>query len=317
MFSIPWGRLWDTTSVIKRERLGAALLALLLSGLVGTAGPAHATERSAASLVDAELCESLPFCTPSFWSWELALATYENRESDARVIAQQLMSLQKKNGRWGLGSPWGKTAVDFKQRTRHDAESWEVAEVGLNLLRHHQKFGDPAAKRAARNAASYLRQRVVSLGTGRYLAHMPDCNNYLQPHSTLASAALLDQFKRYREIASQLKDSGKKMKWRRIVPKVGRTDLQKWRWGPRINDYERIQSGWYLTELGDARGPRILNRFGPEREMDFRLAQPYAVMVDLFLGNGQQARARAEKTNLELSKGFDVALASWVQTGLR
>ena len=80
-----------------------------------------------------------------------------------------LMSLQKKNGRWGLGSPWGKTAVDFKQRTRHDAESWEVAEVGLNLLRHHQKFGDPAAKRAARNAASYLRQRVVSLGTGRYL----------------------------------------------------------------------------------------------------------------------------------------------------
>ncbi len=300
----------------KRMCLGAVLIVIALVGSLGHLGSAQAEQEPLSDAAEVEQCESLPFCTPSFFAWELSRANYENREADSRNIAQHLISIQKKNGRWGLGSPWGRTAVDFKKRTRNDAESWEVAEVGLMLMQHHQKFGDAAAKKSARSAAQYLRDRVVQLGSDKYLAHMPDCNNYLQPHSTLSSAALLNEFKRYRTVAAQLKRSGKEMKWRRIIPKAGRTDLRTWRWGPKINDYERIQSGWYLEQMGDRSGPRILSRFGPDREMDFERAQPYAVMVDINRGALDQARSRAENAVWVPAKGFDVALASWLQTAL-
>ena len=301
----------------KRMCLGAVLIVISLVGSLGLSGSAQAEQEPLSEVVDVERCESLPFCTPSFHAWELSRANYENREADSRIIAQYLASIQKKNGRWGLGSPWGRTAVDFKKRTRNDAESWEVAEVGLMLMRHHQKFGDVTAKKSARKAAQYLRDRVIQVGSGKYLAHMPDCNNYLQPHSTLSSAALLNEFRQHRKVAEQLKRSGKKMKWRRIIPKAGRTDLQTWRWGPKINDYERIQSGWYLEQMGDPIGPRILSRFGPDREMDFERARPYAVMVDINRGAFDQARNRAENIVWTPTRGYDVGLSSWLQTVLR
>ena len=137
----------------KRMCLGAVLIVISLVGSLGLSGSAQAEQEPLSEVVDVERCESLPFCTPSFFAWELSLANYENREVESRNIAQHLISIQKKNGRWGLGSPWGRTAVDFKKRTRNDAESWEVAEVGLMLMRHHQKFGDVAAKKSARAAA--------------------------------------------------------------------------------------------------------------------------------------------------------------------
>ena len=297
-------------------RWGTLLIVSSLFVSMVVVGPGQAEEQPLSEVVDVERCESLPFCTPSFHAWELSLANYENREADSRIIAQHLVSIQKKNGRWGLGSPWGKTAFDFKRRTRNDAESWEVAEVGLILMRHHRKFGDVAAKRSARAAAQYLRDRIVQVGSAKYLAHMPDCNNYLQPHSTLSSAALLNEFRQHRKVAAQLKRSGKKMKWRRIIPKAGRTDLASWRWGPEINDYERVQSGWYLEEMGDRRGTRILSRFGPDREMDFGRAHPYAVLVDLHRGYADQAQTRAKQTDFVPERGFDVALASWMQKAL-
>jgi len=298
--------------MVVRMKLTALIVSLLMIPALAAPSEARSPHAATAGMVAVPACPDLPFCTPSFWAWELALATYQGREDDARAIAQHLIDLQKRNGRWSIGSPWIKAKVDFKKRTRHDAESWEVAEVSMMLLRHHAHFGDPAARAAARRGADYLRERVVRVGRGRYLPHMPECNNLLQPHSTFAAAALLHQFTRYRELAGHLRRSAKKMEWRRIMPKPGRTDLRRWQWGPRINDYERIQSGWYLYQLEDPIGRRILNRYTPQRKVDHRLAQSYAVMIDLMRGKLPRARIRADGINLLPQKGYDAAMRSWL-----
>ena len=298
--------------MVDRIQFVALIVGVLMVQALLVPGEARSRPAETPGVVAVPACPDLPYCTPSFWAWELALAAYQDREADARAIAQHLIGLQKRDGRWSIGSPWIKAKVDFKKRTRRDAESWEVAEVSMILLRHHAQFGDPAARAAARRGADYLRERVVRVGRGRYLPHMPECNNLLQPHSTYAAAALLHQFTKYRELAGQLRRSAKKMEWRRIMPKPGRTDLRRWQWGPRINDYEKIQSGWYLSQLGDPTGRRILNRYAPQQQVDHRLAQSYAVMIDLLQGKLRRARVRADGINLLPQKGYDAAMRSWL-----
>ena len=118
--------------MVVRMKLTALIVGLLM--IPSLSGPPAKLGRLMLQLPGWWLCQpcpDLPFCTPSFWAWELALATYQGREDDARAIAQHLIDLQKRNGRWSIGSPWIKAKVDFKKRTRHDAESWEVAEVSM------------------------------------------------------------------------------------------------------------------------------------------------------------------------------------------
>jgi hypothetical protein len=258
-------------------------------------------------------CRTLPWCTPSFSAWELLLAVQQRRLPEAQALAELLMGIQVRDGKWGLGTDWGRTDYDFKSRTAADAESWEVAEVGLALVRYASAAHDRRGIAAARRAADYLHDHVVRVHGRPYLAHMPECNNRLQPQSTIAAAALLDNFARYRSLADRLRRSGKAMQDRRIVPGPGQTSLAHARWGPAINDYERAQIAYYLSLMGDPDGSRWLHRHPPGAQTDFYRAQPYLVMVDLLSGHPHRARRRAAAASFVPLHGYDIALADWIR----
>lgn len=141
---------------------------------------------------------------------------------------------------------------------------------------------------------------------------MPDCNNLLQPHSTIAAAALLDRFPRHRALADRLRRSGKAMQWRRLEPLPGRTDLRQVRWGLAINDYERIQVGHYLTLLGDRRGQRILRTYRPHT--DGLLPGPALSGDAGRVGGSQRPREdpRPDNRGLHTGANIDSALANWL-----
>lgn len=259
-------------------------------------------------------CDAATWCTPSFWAWELLLASHLGQRHLARLITVHLADLQEADGRWGLGTAWGFAAGDFKRRTARDAESWEVAEVGLALVHARKEHQIAVATAPAREAAGYLARRIVRYRGGSYLAHMPECNRRLQPHSTLAAAALLSEFPRYRRQAAALRRSGVAMGWRRIIPGPGDTSLQRARWGSLINDYERIQVGWYLDLMGQPRGARILGAFAARSGADFYRAAPYLVLVQALRGEAAAARRRASAlTGFEPKRGYDLALVDWIE----
>lgn len=261
-----------------------------------------------------QTCNEHEWCTPSYWAWELQLAIHQRNKGLARGIAHRLGRMQQPNGSWGLGTDWGQAEYDFKRRTARDAESWEVAEVGMALVDYDKAFSDHSARSDARHAARYLKRRVVTVRGRPYLAHMPECNNVLQPHSTVASALLLDQFPGNRRLASRLRRSGKAMRGRRIVPQAGPASLRNARWGISINDYERVQVGLYLARLGDPQGPRMLRRFAPTRHVSFPRTRAYLVLAETIRGRhqraGRQARAAIGFTPL---RGYDYALLDWVR----
>lgn len=295
--------------------VGSLLVALVL-GLLPH--PAEATPTASVqpdrSMRDMHRdCSQLPWCTPSYWAWQLQLSVHRRDRSEALAVAAHLLDLQQRDGRWGLGTPWGRMPIDFKERTAGDAESWEVAEVGLALLTLDDAFDVPAARVAARRASRYLVAKVDRVKGAPYLAHMPDCNNLLQPHSTIAAAALLDRFPRHRTLADRLRRSGKAMQWRRLEPLPGRTDLRQVRWGLAINDYERIQVGHYLTLLGDRSGQRILRTYRPATRTDSYRAQPYLVMLDVLAGRSARAKTRARMIgDFTPVRAFDSALENWL-----
>lgn len=221
--------------------------------------------------------------------------------------------MQESDGRWGVGTPWGRTAYDFKHRTARDAESWEVAEVGLALLAAYRHLGVTSARAPARRAARYLARSVVRHRGRPYLAHMPDCNLQLQPHSTMAAAAFLSHFRAHRAKARALRGSGLAMRWRRIAPRPGRHSLRGARWGTVINDYERVQVGYYLTLLKHPRGGQILKRYPVGRKANYYRAQPYLVVVDSLRGRHGAAQRRAATLHrFEPRRGYDWALRDWI-----
>lgn len=264
-------------------------------------------------------CRNTEWCTPSYWAWQLHLANHEGDDARGEAITQLLLDSQEPEGHWGLGTPWGKSWYDFKKRTARDAESWEVAEVGLALLGHHEATGSPAALTAANRAADYLAERVVRLKNRRYLAHMPDCNNRLQSHSTIGGALLLSRFPQYRRLAERLRVSGKAMKWRRIMPKNARSNetLKKRQWYAPVNDYERVQVGYYLAEMGDPDGERILKRYRHSKSVPFYRKKPYLVMAESRLGNKGSAWFQAlDQVDFVPERGYDWALRDWIDAVL-
>jgi len=301
-------------------RLTTVSLLMTVCLLVGLAAP-DARSIAAAGTGNGEVvtleqrCQRLTWCTPSFWAWELRLATHQNEPTSARNLATKLVRLQQADGKWGLGTDWGRTSYDFKHRTSQDAESWEVAEVALALLAHAETTPFPRAAEKARAsallAAKYLKRHVVRLNGRPYLGHMPECNYRLQPHSTIAAAALLATYPRFQQLADQLRSSGKRMKSLRIVPAEGQRSLKNWRWGPPINDYERVQVGWYLDMMGDPAGQRTLRRYERAVTWDFYRGPAYLAMVAALAGRPRVAQRLARADNFSPLRGYDVALADW------
>ncbi|MCB0918115.1 MAG: hypothetical protein KDC39_06040 [Actinobacteria bacterium] len=315
----PSGRRYS--SLLGSVLLAATLLVSLLtvaSQQTPASGAASTSQRADASApVRLRDCRRLPWCTPSFLGWELRRAVLLHRKQRAKRLANRLIRSQYPNGRWGLGTAWGRHEIDFKTRRASDAESWEVAEVALTLLDYDQRLGSARALHSAERAAQYLRARVIRLGDHAYMAHMPDCNNLLQPHSTLAAAALLHHFPRHRRLAKRMKRSAVAMRWRRISPRSGETSLRHWQWATPVNDYERIQSAFYLDAMGDRSGRRLLQQFGPKQRLDIPRAQAYAVLVDLSLGKRHRARKRVRHLSFRPAKGYDLALTGWINTARR
>jgi hypothetical protein len=257
---------------------------------------------------------------PELLAWELHLANHEGDDVRGEAIAKLLLKKQQPEGHWGLGTRWGKTWYDFKKRTADDAESWEVAEVGLALMDHHEATGSEAALTAASRAAEYLAERVVHIGKRVYLSHMPDCNNRLQAHSTIGGAVLLARFPKYGALAKRLVASGKAMKWRRIMPvnAANKKSMRKWRWYTPVNDYERAQVGFYLAQLDDPDGEQILRSLrNRSSKMSFYRKSPYMVMAESRLGNSGPAWTQAiRQVDFKPEMGYDWALRDWIDAVL-
>ena len=92
-------------------------------------------------------------------------------------------------------------------------------------------------------------------------------------------------------------ESGTAMNFRRIVIDPQTRDLNAPKPGTEIVDYEKIQVGFYLLQMGNPKGKEILAGYenyaikNPEGDM----AAAYRVLVQLKLGQPQKARQAAEQ----------------------
>ena len=270
-----------------------------------------------------EISRTTKFCTPSYWSWELQLATVQKDRELAGRIAKVLYGLQKPDGRWALGTDWVfNKDVDFKPRTAEDAETWEVAEAGNALLDYAAAFGDREAYPHVVKAAEYLKTGVRRVQGKPYLPHMIESNNLLQPHSTICTALLFQRLKdrpEFVRLGKELEESGTAMNFKRIVIDPLTKDLDAPKPGTEIVDYEKIQVGFYLLQMGNPKGKEILAGYenyaikNPEGDM----AGAYRVLVQLKLGQLQKARQAAEQIKaFQPKNGYTYALRDIIDYGL-
>jgi hypothetical protein len=300
----------------------AALVVLLLTVL-----SAGARERavSRGTRVDETLRRfhdielNVPFTTPSFWAWELQLAVIRNDEPLARALARELYALQEPDGSWALGTDWIRGEFDFKHRLADDAESWEVGEVANALLDYAAVYADAEAVVRAARAAEYLKRNVEYVDGKPYLAHMPECNHSLQPHSTVVAGFLLSRLPGYEELGAELKVAGVSMNWFRIITYRDLQKLEPPLAGAEINDYEKIQIGWYLLRMGDPYGQQILDRYQQGSDINASRGARYLVLVYLKLGDPEKARyfAALQKNFQPTNRGYEYALMDIIAYALR
>ena len=302
--------------------VGLALLTLAASPL---AAQEQAADKPSANAERAEevirgfheISANTQFTTPSFWAWELQLAIAKEDRELARRIARVLYGLQKPDGRWGLGTDWYRAEWDFKARTADDAESWEVAEVANALLDYAQAFGDREAVAHATRAAEYLKKSVEYYQGKPYLPHMPECNHILQAHSTINAALVLSRIEGYRELADELKEAGAGMKFLRIITHRDRQKLDPPKIGMEINDYEKIQIGYYLLQMKDPRGREILDRYQGMDDVDYYRGAAYLVLVYTRLGEPEKAKHFATlQKDLKPRRGYEYALRDFIDYAL-
>jgi hypothetical protein len=266
-----------------------------------------------------EIALNVPFTTPSFWAWELQLALLKNDEPLARALAQELYNLQEPDGSWGLGTDWIRGEYDFKQRLADDAESWEVGEVANALLDYAAVYGDTEGVVRASRAAEYLKRNAEYVDGKPYLPHMPECNHVLQPHSTVVAAYLLSRLPGYEPLANELKVAGVGMNWHRIITYRDTEKLEPPLAGTEINDYEKIQIGWYLLQMGDPYGRIILDRYQKGSDINASRGARYLVLVYLKLGDSEKARyfAALQKNFQPTNRGYEYALMDIIAYALR
>jgi hypothetical protein len=249
------------------------------------------------------------FASCCYWAWELELAIIKKDKEVARRIASILDKLQRPDGRWGLGTPWGRTKMDFKERLAEDAESWDVAEAANALLDYRETFGDQSVMPRVHKAAEYLKGCIRYAGGKPYLPHMAECNNILQPHSTICAALLFHRLPKYRPLAKELHASGVAMKFFRLVPHDDLRTLDPPLTGLEVNDFEKVQIGYYLQLMGDPAGKELLARYEAPSGMNHPRAAPYLVLACAKLGQWDKARrvARLAK-DFQPRRGYEYAL---------
>ena len=304
--------------MLKRVAVVALLVAALAAG-----GTEHAVGRGgrADDVIRGwrQISATVPFTTPSFWAWELQLAIVKTDEDLARAIAKVIYGLQEPDGSWPLGTDWIRGRYDFKQRLATDAESWEVAEVGNALLDYANVFADPEAVMSAARAAEYLKNSVKYVDGKPYLPHMPECNHVLQAHSTVNAAFLLSRIAGYEQLAGELKAAGIRMNFQRIITYRDLVKLEPPFVGMEVSDYEQIQVGWYLLQMGDPYGRQILDRYQRMSDINASRGARYLVIVYTKLGEREKARAfaRLQKDFRPTNHGYEYALVDFIRYALR
>jgi hypothetical protein len=252
---------------------------------------------------------STQFGNCCFWAWELELAILKQDRETAQRIGAVLASLQRADGRWGLGNAWGKREDDFKERLPEDAESWDVAEAANALLDYGEIFGDATFLPHARKAAAYLKTCIRYAGGKPYLPHMAECNNRLQPHSTICTALLFSRIPEYKDLARELHHSGVAMNFFRLVPHEDLKTLDPPLRGPEVNDFEKVQIGYYLQLVGDAAGSSIMSRYWKLSDFNSRRGAAYLVLAYAKLGQWDKARHFADlMRNFQPRQGYEYAL---------
>jgi hypothetical protein len=252
---------------------------------------------------------STKFSHCSFWSWELELAIIKHDRSIAQRIAAILCRLQRPDGRWGLGNDWGKRATDFKERVAADAETWDVAEAANALLDYGEAFGDKSSLPHVRKAAEYLKQSIRHCGGKPYLPHMAECNNVLQPHSTIATAILFSRLPEYKDLAEKLRESGAAMNFLRLMPHDDLKTLDPPKPGPEVNDFEKVQIGYYLLLMKDPAGSKLLEHYQKKSDFNFERGIAYMVLIQAKLGDRKKAAHFAALVkDFQPRQGYEYAL---------
>jgi hypothetical protein len=148
---------------------------------------------------------------------------------------------------------------------------------------------------------------------------MPECNHVLQPHSTVNAAFLLSRIAGYEQLAGELKAAGILMNYQRIITYRDRIQIEPPFVGMEINDYEKIQIGWYLLQMGDPLGPLILDGYQQMADINSSRGARYLVLVYSKLGNREKARyfARLQKDFVPTNRGYEYALVDFIQYALR
>lgn len=253
-----------------------------------------------------------------FWAWELELAILKGDRDVAQRIARILAGLQRADGRWGLGNDWVTRPTDFKQRTAEDAESWDVAEAACALLDYGETFGDGTFLPNVQKAAAYLKTCIRHAGGKPYLPHMAECNNVLQPHSTINAALLFSRLPEYKNLAKDLHDSGVAMNFFRLVPHEDRKTLDPPLQGPEVSDFEKVQIGYYLHLMGDPAGSGLMDRYQKRSDFNHARGAAYQVLAYARLGQWQKARHFAEMMkDYQPRQGYEYALRDiidWVNS---
>lgn len=244
-----------------------------------------------------------------FWAWELELALLKNNRELGQRIAEILAGLQREDGRWGLGNPWGRRPVDFKERLPEDAESWDVAEAANALLDYSEAFGDATFLPCVRKAAAYLKTCIRYSGGKPYLPHMAECNNVLQPHSTINAALLFSRVPAYQDLVADLCASGIAMNFYRLNPQPDLKTLDPPNIGPKVSDFEQAQVGYYLHLMRHPDGSRILARYRKPADFNTRRGAAYMVLIQAKLGWWPEARDfAAELKDYSPRTGYEYAL---------
>lgn len=257
-------------------------------------------------------CQALPFCTHSFDAWQLRLYANKRDLPTARYFSDILLSNQQTDGDWGIGTDWGNGECDFREKIAEFAESWEVGEIAFSLHSFLRWAGNQKVSASVDLAGNWLSKRVFYFDSGLYLAHEPDANLVLQPHSTIVAALVFHQLRAtpgYDNLAATLTNSGINMNFRRIglsCPEITNSE---------INDYEKMQIGYYLKLMNLPEGDEILA--GYENCSDFTTSDrgpAYFAMALHELGEFGRAReiARCAVDRLKVTKGYEVALADWL-----
>ena len=250
------------------------------------------------------------FSSCCFWAWELELAIIRKDQDVARRIAKILGGLQRPDGRWGLGTDWKMSEDDFKARRAEDAESWDVAEAANALLDYSEAFGDQTAVPYARKAAEYLKKSVRYSGGKPYLPHMPECNNVLQPHSTINAALLFSRLPEFKDLARELHDSGVSMRFRRFLPQDDHKTLDPPRIGlEEVSGFEKVQIGYYLLLMNDHVGGEILAQFQDLSDINEPRGAAYLVLAYAKLGQwGKAQKFAGLMEQYRPRNGYDYAL---------